>query len=103
MSPELKFSDISLTKYSSLLLHAIHRPDFWWILKKTRLFSGFKNPDKKIREIRKLESIHEERFVGLENEGRKPDKNSSQKRIEFMARKLDKNAAQEFPLRNPSL
>jgi hypothetical protein len=83
----------------SLLLHAIHNLSNCWILKETIVFSGFKNPDKKIREIRKLESIHEQCFVGVENQGRKPDKNSSQKRIEFMARKLDKNAAQEFPLR----
>jgi hypothetical protein len=49
---------------SSLLLHAIHSPFYWWILKKLILFSGFKNPFyKKIRETRKLASVHEKHFV----------------------------------------
>jgi hypothetical protein len=51
----MEFLDIILTKDSSL--HAIHSPFYWRI--KTILFSGFKNPYEKIREIRKLESIHE--------------------------------------------
>jgi hypothetical protein len=34
-------------KDSSLLLHAIHSPFYWKILKKTILFSGFKNHYKK--------------------------------------------------------
>jgi hypothetical protein len=38
----------------SLLLQAIHSPFYRRILNKTSLFSGFK-----IREARKLESIHE--------------------------------------------
>jgi hypothetical protein len=49
----------SLTKDPSLLLHAIHIPFYWRILKKTILFSGFINPFKKICETRKLEFIHE--------------------------------------------
>jgi hypothetical protein len=44
---EMEFLDISLTKDSSLLLHAIHSPFYWRILKNTILFSGFKNPYKK--------------------------------------------------------
>jgi hypothetical protein len=56
--PELKFLD-KLTKDLSLLHHAIHSPIYWGILKKTILFSGFKKPYKKFREIRELESIHE--------------------------------------------
>jgi hypothetical protein len=60
MESEIEFLDISLTRDSSLLLYAIHSPIlYWWILKKTILFSGFKNTYKKIREIKKLESIHE--------------------------------------------
>jgi hypothetical protein len=39
--------------------HAIHSPFYWRILKKTRLYSGFKNAYKKIRETRKLEFILE--------------------------------------------
>jgi hypothetical protein len=45
--PETEFLDINLTKYSSLLLYVIHSPFYWWILKKTIFFSGFKNPCKK--------------------------------------------------------
>ncbi len=48
-----------LTKDSSLLLHTIHSPFFRRILKKSILFSGFKNQYKKIHKRRKLESIHE--------------------------------------------
>jgi hypothetical protein len=55
----MEFLDISLTKDSSLLLHAIHSTFCWRILKKTILFFGLKNPDKKIHETRKLETIHE--------------------------------------------
>jgi hypothetical protein len=40
--------DINLTKDSSLLLSAIiHSPFYWWIFKKTILYSGFYNPHKK--------------------------------------------------------
>ncbi len=46
-SPEMEFLDISYTKDSSLLLQASHIPYYWRILKKTILFSGFKNPYKK--------------------------------------------------------
>ncbi len=46
-TPEMEFLDISSTKDSSLLLHAIHSPLYWRILKKTILFSGFKNYTKK--------------------------------------------------------
>jgi hypothetical protein len=52
---EMEFLDIYLTKDLSLLLHAIHSPFYWLILKKTIHFSGFK----KICETRKFESIHE--------------------------------------------
>ncbi len=66
--------DINLTKESSPLFHAIHSTFYWWILKKTMLFSGFKNPYKK--KTIKLDSIHEWHFVEHKNEDRKPDKNS---------------------------
>ncbi len=45
--PEMEFLDISLTKDSSLLLHALHRSFSLKILKETILFFGFKNPYKK--------------------------------------------------------
>ncbi len=57
-SPDMEFLDINLTEDSSLLLHAIHSSFYLADLKKNILFSGFKNPYKKIRETRKLESIH---------------------------------------------
>jgi hypothetical protein len=46
--PEMEFLNINLTKDSSLLLHATHSPFYGRILKKTKLFSGFKNPYKKL-------------------------------------------------------
>ncbi len=55
----MEFLDINLTKDSRILLYAIHSPFYRCILKKTILFSGFKNHYKKICENRKLESIHE--------------------------------------------
>jgi hypothetical protein len=84
---EMEFLVINLTKDSSLLLHAMHSP-----------FSS--SPDgfygkpystlvQKIRETRRLESIHEQPFVEWKNESRKPDKNSSMRRLEFMPRNLD--------------
>ena len=59
---------------------------YWRILKKTILlrFSAFNNPYKKIPETRKLESFHERHFVERKNKGRKPDENSSLRRLEFM-------------------
>jgi hypothetical protein len=50
---------LQFNKSSSFLLHAIHSPFYWRILKKTILFSGFKNSYKTIRETTKLESNHE--------------------------------------------
>jgi hypothetical protein len=57
--PEIDFLDIGFTKGSSLLFHALHSLIYWRILKTTILFSGFKNPYKKIYETRQLESIRE--------------------------------------------
>ncbi len=45
---EMEFLDISLQKTSSLLLHGIHSPFYWRILKKTMLYSGIKNTCKKL-------------------------------------------------------
>jgi hypothetical protein len=50
-----EFLDINLTKDSCLLLNAIHSRSAGGFLKKTRLYSGFKNANKKICETRKLE------------------------------------------------
>ncbi len=85
----MEFLDISLAKYSCLLLHAIHNPFYWQILKKTKLFSGFKNPYKKISETRKLESVHEKHFVERKNEGRKTRQKLSVRRLKFMPRNVD--------------
>jgi hypothetical protein len=43
----------------------------------------------KIRETRKLKSVHEKYFVERKNEGRKLDKNSNLRRLELMPRNLD--------------
>jgi hypothetical protein len=61
--PEMEFLNISLTKDAFLLLYDIHSPFYWRILKKTKLYSGFNNPFKKIYETRKLEFIREDHFV----------------------------------------
>ncbi len=88
-SPEMEFLDINLTKDLSLLLHDIHSPFLWLIVKENLILLWFKNPYKKICETRKLKSIHEKYFVQRENDGRKPDKNCNLRRLEFMPRKLD--------------
>jgi hypothetical protein len=82
---EMKF----LTKDSSLFLHAIHSPFYRRILKRTILYSGFNNPYKKSARQDKLKSIHEQHFVERKTEGRKPDKNSSLRSLEFMPRNLN--------------
>ncbi len=66
---EMELLDISLTKDTSLFLHAIHSPFYWQILKINILFSGFQNPYKKSAKQKKLESIHEEHFVERQNDG----------------------------------
>jgi hypothetical protein len=82
---EMEFLDINLTKHSSLLLHAIHNPFYWGILKKMILLFGFKiltkNPrNKKTRVYSRIAFVEQ---------GRKPDKNPSPIRLEFMPRNLD--------------
>jgi hypothetical protein len=82
--PEVEFLDINLTKDSSLLLHAIHSPflllaDFT----ENHTLLGF-YLNKKIPDTRKLESFYETHFVERKNEARKPDENSSLRRLEFM-------------------
>jgi hypothetical protein len=52
------------------LLTVIQSLFYWRIFKKTILFSGFKNPYKKISETRKSESIQEQHFVAWKIEGR---------------------------------
>jgi hypothetical protein len=55
----MEFLDITLTKDSSMLPRTIHSPFYWRILQKAILFSGFKNPHKKINETRKLHAVQE--------------------------------------------
>ncbi len=58
--PGKEFLDINLTKDLSLImLHAIHSLSTSGFLKKTRLYSGFKNTYKKSAKREKLESVHE--------------------------------------------
>ncbi len=72
--------DINLTKNSSLLLHAIHSLS----TRKSDSTLVLKILTKKICETRKLESFREWHLVKRKNEGRKPDKNSSLRRLEFV-------------------
>jgi hypothetical protein len=76
------------TKDSSLLLHAIDIPFNWQTFKKTILISGFKILEKNPRN-KKTQVYSRIVFLKRKNEGRKPDKNSSLKRLEFMPKKLD--------------
>ena len=62
-NPEMEFLDINLTKVSRLLIHAIHSLSTGGFLKRIRLYSGFLKYIQKIRETRKLESIHEYHLV----------------------------------------
>ncbi len=68
-----------------------HFDIYWRILKKTilLLFSAFNNPYKKSPKTRKPKSFHETHFGERKNEGRKPDENSSLRRLEFMPSNLD--------------
>jgi hypothetical protein len=89
---KMKFLDISFTKDSSLLLHAIHSPFYWWILKKIILLSSFKNPYQKFAK-QEASTLFKNRILlngKLRVENRK---NSSLRRLEFMPqlKKLFKN------------
>jgi hypothetical protein len=58
--PGMEFLDINFTKDLSLMLHAIHSLSTTsGFLKKTRLYSGFKNTFKKSAKREKLESVRE--------------------------------------------
>jgi hypothetical protein len=80
---EMEFLGINLTKDSSLLLHAIHSPFYWRILKKKTLFSGFKN--------------HYKKYAKQENSSLFMNciLNNGKMRVE----NLTKNVVQEFHLR----
>jgi hypothetical protein len=69
--PEMKFVDTSLTKESSLLLHAIHGPFYWRILKKQYSNLVLKIDINNPRKTRKRKSFHELHFVEGRIEGRK--------------------------------
>jgi hypothetical protein len=71
------------------MLFTVFSTVLWRILKKTILHSGFNNPYKKIRETRKLETIHDYYFVEWKNEDRKTRQNLSLRKLKFMPRNLD--------------
>jgi hypothetical protein len=81
------------------ILHAIHSIYYGRILQKTMLYFGFKNPDKKIRETRKLEIIYSW-IAFCKKTGKTRVDNQTKPRIwedSVYAQKL-KNAVQEFHL-----
>ncbi len=85
-------------KDSSLLLHAIHNLSTSGFSKKTRRYQlWFKKCIQTIRWTRKLESIRGEHFVQSKDEGRKPDKNSSLRRLEFKPKNLDNKCRSRIP------
>jgi hypothetical protein len=67
----MEFLDISLKK---AVLHAIHSPFHWRVLKKIILFSGFENPYKKSAKQENSSLFMNSIFLEWKNEGRKPDK-----------------------------
>ncbi len=81
----MEFLDINFKKDSSLLFHAIHSSFYWRILKKTKLFFGFKNTYKKSV---KQENLSLFMNTILSNRKRKVE-NSSLRRLEFMPRNLE--------------
>ncbi len=82
----------------SLLLYAIHSPFYWWILKKTKHYSGFNNLYQKIRETRKLESIHECYFIERQKRVENQTKTWVWEDLSLWPGILTKNAVQEFHL-----
>jgi hypothetical protein len=88
-STVMEFLDINLTKYSSLMLHAIHSP-FTGGFCKRKPYSTLvliiltKNSAKQENLSLFMSSI-----VERKKERRKPDKNSSLRRLEFMPIKND--------------
>jgi hypothetical protein len=64
----MEFLDPNLTKDSNLSLQAIHRFFYQRFLKKTILFSGFKNPYKKTKKIESIYSILENQKMRAENQ-----------------------------------
>jgi hypothetical protein len=72
----MEFSDMNLTKDSSLLLHAIHNLFYWiFFIQKTILYFGFKTPYIKNPGNKKTRVFSWIEFVEQKNNGRKPDKN----------------------------
>ncbi len=93
----MEFLNISVTKMRVFCSHSIYSLSTGGFFKKTMQtllwFSKYiqKNPRNKF--------IHEQHFTEKKNEGRKPDKDLSLRRLQFMpAKTLTKNAVQEFHL-----
>jgi hypothetical protein len=95
----MEFSDISLKKVSSLLLHAIHSLSYWRILKKTILISGFKNIHTKIREQENSSLFMNRKENELENQTKTRVLEDST----LCPETSNKNAVQEFNLRKKIL
>ncbi len=86
-NPEMKFLDTILTKDFAPCY--IHSPFLLADFIENHTLLWFSIFIQKFREARKLEPIHEYHFLEPKNEGEKPDKNSSLRRIKFMHRDLD--------------
>ncbi len=82
---EMEFLEISLINDSRIFSMLFIVPTTGGFWRKSQYSSlVLKILTENYGETRKLESIHEYHFVEWENEGRKPDKNSSVRRLEFM-------------------
>ncbi len=94
----MEFLDINITKDSSLSLHPILSPFYWRILRKTILYSCFNIPYKKIRETRKLESVHKEHVSNGKARVESQTKTRVREDSSLCPETSTKNGVQEFHL-----
>ncbi len=94
----MEFLDINLKKESSLVLHAIHITSTVRIYRKP-LSTQVLKIRKKIRETRKLESIHKKHFIERKKQGMKVRKNLS---LRSLCPENSINAVLKFTLCTPN-
>ncbi len=94
----MEFLNTNLTKYTSLLLYAIHSPFYWRILKKPILFSDLiiiKKSEKQENSSLFMNSILYDEKMEVENQ----TKTRVWEDTSLCSETLTKNAVQEFHLR----
>jgi hypothetical protein len=97
--PEMEFLDINLTRRLESFAPCYSQSLSLRILQANIPYTGIKNPGKKIRETRKLDSVHEKHVVEWKKEGRKiRQKVESEKTQVLCPEFLTKNVVQDFHL-----